>query len=153
MKKALLAALLGMVLVVPLAYAYTPPGNVLKATATVTCAGSPCTGAAPNATTDGATLAQMRSISIRLCADSGQTLSGGGTLDVYAMDEADGLWSLVPELEITIDASVASDRCAIVLSDRDTPLGWGRVSVVPNAVTLSSGNLTISYYRRAKALP
>lgn len=135
------------------AEAQTPTGNILRTTGSVTCAGSPCTGSAPNATTDGATLAQLRAMSIRLCADSGQTLSGAGTLDVYSMDEADSIWSIVPDLEITLDAKVNGKRCAVVLSDRETPLGTNRVAVVPNAVTLSGGNLTIIYARRTKALP
>jgi hypothetical protein len=44
-------------------------------------------------------------------------------------------------------------RSAVVLSDRETPLGTNRVAIVPNAVTLSGGNLTITYARRTKALP
>lgn len=135
------------------AYSQTPPGNVLRATKVVSCASSPCSGAAPSADTDGASLAQMRAIAIRLCADSGETLSGGGGLYVYSMDEVDELWSIVPELELTIDASAASKRCSIVLSDKEIPLGTGRTAVVPNAVTLSGGDLTITYLRRTKALP
>lgn len=134
-------------------YSQTPPGNVLRATKVVSCVGSPCTGSAPSANTDGATLAQMRAIAIRLCAASGQTLSGAGTLEVYFMDEVDELWSIVPELELTVDASAASKRCTMVLSDREMPLGTGRVAVVPSAVTLSGGDLTITYMRRTKALP
>ena len=153
MKRALLILSAALLALSAVAYAQTPPGNAIRATKTVTCAGSPCSGSAPSANTDGASIAQMRAIAIRLCADSGQTLSGAGGLYVYSMDEVDELWSIVPELEITVDASVASKRCAIILSDRDMPMGTGRTAVVPNAVTLSGGNLTIQYLRRTKALP
>lgn len=153
MKRVLLSVALATLVSAPAAYAQTPPGNVIRATKTVTCGGSPCSGSAPSANTDGASLAQMRAISIRLCADSGEILSGGGSLYVYSMDEVDELWSIVPELELTVDASAASKRCTIILSDREIPLGTGRVAVVPNAVTLSGGDLTIMYLRRTKALP
>lgn len=153
MKRALLALAAALAVLSVVAYAQTPPGNVLRATKVVTCAGSPCTGSAPSANTDGATLAQMRAIAIRLCADSGETLSGAGALEVYSMDEVDEIWSIVPELELTVDASAASKRCTIVLSDREMPLGTGRVAVVPSAVTLSGGNITLTYMRRTKALP
>jgi hypothetical protein len=153
MKRALLFLAACMLVLVPVAHAATPPGNIFRLAETVTCAGSPCSGTAPNDNADGADISQMRAITIRLCAASGQTLSGAGTLDVYAMDETDELWSLVPELEITVDPALASDRCGIVLSDRDIPIGWGRVAAVPNGVTLSSGNLTVTYVRRVKEQP
>ena len=153
MKHALLFLAGTIVALSAVAYAQTPPGNVIRATKTVSCAGSPCSGSAPSANTDGASLAQMRAIAIRLCAASGQTLSGAGTLEVYSMDELDELWSIVPELELSVDASAASKRCTIVLSDREMPLGTGRVAVVPSAVTLSGGDLTVTYLRRTKALP
>lgn len=143
-----------LVIVLPaLAVAQTPTGNVLRASITTTCAGSPCSGTAPSADTDGFPVSQRRALALRLCAASGQSLSGGGALDVYSGDEDDGLWSLNPALAITVPASAAGKRCVIVLSDTEVLVGFGRVAVVPNAVPLSGGNLTLKYITRVKVLP
>lgn len=136
------------------AEAQTPPGNVLRATVTTSCSGSPCSGSAPSASTDGRSIAQARSISVRLCAASGQTLSGGGTLDVYGWDEDDELWAVSPSLAITVPASASGARCAIVMADAEVLVAFGRVAVVPNAVTISGGaSLGVKIYVRVKVQP
>ena len=155
MKRAVLPVVaVAMLALASAVYAYTPPGNVLRATLSTECASSPCSGTAPSADTDGRSIAQSRSVSIRLCAASGQTLSGGGTLDVYAWDEDDELWAISPELAITVPAAASGQRCAIVMTDAEVLLGFGRVAVVPNAVTFSGGSsLAVKYYVRVKEQP
>jgi hypothetical protein len=138
-----------------IAVAQTPTGNVFRLPEqTTTCVGSPCSGAAPSGATDGRNIAQARAISVRLCAASGQTLSGAGTLDVYLYDEDDGLWSLAPLSEIEVPADCASKRCCEVLEDRDVLVGFGRVAVVPNAVTVSAATtLSVKIKIRVKEQP
>lgn len=137
------------------AMAQTPAGNVFRIPEqTTSCAASPCSGSAPSASTDGRNVAQGRAISVRLCAASGQTLSGAGTLDVYAYDEDDGLWSLNPALAITMPASASGRRCIMVLDDREVLVGFGRVAIVPNAVTISAATtLSVKIYVRVKEQP
>jgi hypothetical protein len=137
-----------------LAHAATPPGNVFRGTITTACGGSPCSGSAPTLSTDGRDIAQARSITVRLCAASGQTLSGAGALDVYAWDEDDELWALSPTLAITVPAAAAGDRCAVVMADAEVLVGFGRVTAVPNAVTISGGaSLAVKIYVRVKEQP
>lgn len=136
------------------AMAQTAPGTVLRNPSFITtCGGSPCTGTAPTLTTDGRTLVNGSGVRVRLCADSGQTLSGAGTLDVYFFDEDDSLWALVPSLAITVPAGASGDRCVVVLADHATTVPTGRVGVVPNAVTLSAGNLSVKVYVTVKKAP
>lgn len=144
----------GMRLVSSTAHAQTAPGVVLRNPSfPTTCGGSPCTGAAPTLATDGRTLVNGSGVKVRLCADSGQTLSGAGTLDVYFFDEDDSLWALVPSLAITVPAAASGDRCVVVLTDAVTTVPTGRVAVVPNAVTLSGGNLNVKIYVTVKKAP
>lgn len=141
-------------LVVPVSSAQTAPGTVLRNPSfSTTCGASPCTGSAPTLSTDGRTLVNGSGVKVRLCADSGETLSGAGTMDVYAYDEDDGLWALVPSLALTIPAAASGARCVYVLEDRATTVPTGRVAIVPNAATLSGGNLSVKIYVTVKKAP
>jgi hypothetical protein len=154
MKRVALALTFAMLALTPDANAQTPPGNVLRATIPTACGGSPCSGTAPTTSADGRSIAQSRSISVRLCAALGQTLSGGGTLDVYAWDEDDELWALSPSLAVTVPAAASGVRCAFVMADAEVLVGFGRVAVVPNAVTFSGGaTIAVKIYVRVKEQP
>lgn len=123
----------------------TLPGKVRRVAMTTTCGGSPCSGAAPSAASDGVSLQFATGLRLRLCADSGQTLSGAGAIAVYVRDETDGLWTRVPALDKTVPASASGLRC-IGWDENAVQLPYGSVVYIPAGVTESGGNLTVSHY-------
>jgi hypothetical protein len=106
-----------------------------------TCSGSG-TCDVPSAATDGINLDAVASVSIVVCAASGQTISSG-TVTLYYYDAAVGLWAKSPQT-FTPSASV---RCAVL--EGDSP-GHGIPVITPRGrmapkldVTLSSGSATV----------
>jgi len=77
-----------------------------------------------------------------VCAESGQTLSGSGTLDAYVWDHSLGLWIPNNDLNLTVDEAVA--RCQ-AFPDGETRARVGRVMYIANNVTVSGGtNVVVS---------
>lgn len=85
---------------------------------------------------------------ISLCAASGQTLSGAGTLDAYYYDPAAALWMRDPDLDLAVSVTATSCagsacRCQ-VWPDYDIPANKaGYVLFATHGVTVSSGTLTV----------
>jgi hypothetical protein len=134
------------------AEAQTLPGRTRAVTGTTVCASTTCSGTAPTNgdATVGVSLQQGYALRYRLCAPTGQTLSGAGTLDVYVYDENDGIWALVPGLAKTVPTSASGKQC-IGFEEAENGVPFGRVLLVPNAVTLSStGILSIKHYVATK---
>lgn len=106
------------------------------------------TGSVPTATTTGWFALDRRFTFIRayVCAGSGQTLSGAGTLQAYWRFEKNDGTKLVmrnPSLDLTVSVTATSCtgsacRCQ-VFTDRRTG-GVGSLFYVPSGVTLSSGS-------------
>src|SRR5512134_3082044 len=113
--------------------AQTLGGIVRRVAATTSCGSTTCSGSAPTGSTDGASLQQATAIRVRLCAASGQTLSGAGTLAVYVRDETDGLWARVAALDKTVPASASGLRC-IGWDEGINGVPYGSVAYVPASV-------------------
>lgn len=127
------------------AEAQTLPGRVRRFPATTTCGSTTCSGTAPSAASDGVSLQAATGLRLRLCADSGQTLSGAGTLSAYVRDETDGLWTRVPALDKTVPGGASGLRC-VGWDENSVLLPYGATVYIPASVTVSGGNLTVSHY-------
>lgn len=106
---------------------------------TLTCTTG--SGSAPTADTDGVALGPIgQGFAVIVSADSGQTLSGAGTLLAYVYSGAVGRWIRCADLDITVGTSGVRDLTfnAIWVAGRK-----GRVAFVPSSVTVSSGGVTV----------
>jgi hypothetical protein len=101
------------------------------------------TRAAPTTdSTDGVNCADVTALVVVLEADSGQTLSGSGTVDCYIYDDNWAAWVLVPGAALTVPASAASKR-RIAFPVSEVPSSRGRILYATNTVATSSGNVTV----------
>lgn len=115
-----------------------PDDTVRSSKFVCTQAGVTCD--APTAATDGALLSGSTGVVVTVCAASGQTLSGAGTLLAYVYNPIAGLWARVPDLDLT--TTTASVRC-LAFPGIFVAVPAGRIAYVPSSVTASSNNLTI----------
>ena len=100
------------------------------------------------AATDGLLLDRATAWDVIVEADSGQTLSGAGTLRAYVYDAGAAGWARAPDFDITVPAGVASARRYYPLAGspgKGVPVlaSQGRIGYAPNGVTISSGGVTI----------
>jgi len=100
------------------------------------------------AATDGASLRSASGWDVYVEADSGQTLSGAGTLQAYWYSDNQARWMRAPDFDITIPAAAASNRGYYALAGspgKGIPVlvQSGRIGYAPNGVTVSSGGVTI----------
>jgi hypothetical protein len=106
-------------------------------------------GTDPSSASDGMSLlaaggSPIRHFWVNLCAASGQTLSGAGTLRAWVYNSRRALWMRNPDLDLAVGSAVAGKRCRAwvdlqvgVKSDR-------RLHFVSDGVTVSSGDVTIT---------
>lgn len=80
-----------------------------------------------------------KGVTLFICADSGQTLSGSGTVKVYLYNPAAALWGETPDLALS--PTVASARCQ-GFSGIWSVVNSGRLAAVPVSVGVSSGGFT-----------
>lgn len=116
----------------------------------VCAAGTTCD--APSDATKGMNLEGVFRIAVQVCADSGQTITDGDGLAVYWYDGRSGLWGK-SGLSLTVGIGA---RCAWAEGDSPGhgipvlvsggPASSARVAVVPTAMTVSSGGLTVWIY-------
>jgi hypothetical protein len=137
MRKILTLILLAPSMAFAAAATWTNPSGT---TAVAVCAQAGVTCDAPTLATQGLSLDNVQGYSVTACAASSQTLSGAGTLTAYVYDDAVGLWSRIPELDLTV--GTATIRCITFLGV------WaaaprGRVAYVPTTVTASSNSVTV----------
>lgn len=125
------------------------PAAAGDATITATCSASSCTGTAFASLTasDGAFLGDMRSFRITICVDSGQTLSGGGTLEIGYLsplqtynNSGTAVWSQNKSLTLNVTSTA---RCE-TFPDQRVWAERGRLYVRANAVTASAGATTLT---------
>lgn len=126
------------------------PAHAGDTTITPTCTAGTCTDAALSTlgVTSGAFLGDMRSFRITVCAASGQTLSGAGTLEIGYMSPlatytggAGAVWSLNKGLTLTVTSTLQCET----FPDQRVLVERGRLYVRANGVTVSGGaSLTIS---------
>lgn len=100
------------------------------------------------AATDGASLRSASGWDVYVEADSGQTLSGAGTLQAYWYSDNQARWMRAPDFDITIPAGAASNRGYYPLAGspgKGIPVivQSGRIGYAPSGVTVSSGGVTI----------
>jgi hypothetical protein len=114
----------------------------------------PTTRAAPSATPvdgtvgSGMKLPSVTGAFVSLCAASGQTLSGAGSLAAYYYDPAAALWMRDPDLDLDVDLTATSCggspcRCR-VWPDFPVPANKaGYVLFATDGITVSGGTLTV----------
>jgi len=100
------------------------------------------------AATDGLLLDRLTGWDVLVQADSGQTLSGAGTLQAWVYDPIQLVWARAPDYDISVPASLASIRNFYPLAGspgKGVPViaSQGRIGYTPNGVTISSGGVTI----------
>lgn len=83
---------------------------------------------------------------VTVCAESGQTLSGAGTLSIYMLDELSGLVTRNPGLDMSVTAS--GNRCQtfpdlVVAGSR----GDGWMIAAATGITVSGGTTVTVRYR------
>jgi hypothetical protein len=97
---------------------------------------------APTLATEGMPLINVSAVAVIAAADSGQTLSGAGTLRVYLYDPGVGAW--VRCLDCGEPAvSLSSVRYQAFAPFQALVKRGGRIALVPVGVTVSSGGVTI----------
>lgn len=97
---------------------------------------------APSAGTDGMALVSVAGFSVTLEADSGQTLSGAGTLTCFKWSDQIAGWSRYSDGDITVPAAIASNRrYGGVPFQVQAPRG--RIAFIANGVTVSAGGCTV----------
>lgn len=115
---------------------------------------APLTRAAPSAApVDGTVGSGMKLNSIvggwiELCAASGQTLSGAGTLDAYYYDLAAALWFRNPLLDLAVSVTATSCagspcRCQIFPDLPVAAVKGGYILYATNGVTVSGGTTVV----------
>lgn len=134
-----------LVLLPSLAYSAAPTYADTGNGVSVTCASGTCDAPVEaSSTTDGLPLSRSfssaKGITVTACADSGQTLSGAGTLTAYGRDPSVALWAALPDLNLTVTSSAR--RCQ-TFSGFVVTLPIGRVTWVPTGVTVSGGGVTV----------
>ena len=137
MRKILTLILLAPSLAYAAAATWTNPSGT---TAVAVCAQAGVTCDAPTLATQGISLDNVQGFSVTACAASSQTLSGAGTLRAYVYDDAVGLWSRLPDLDLT--QSTATVRC-VTWAGIWAAAPRGRVAYVPDTVTASSNSVTV----------
>ncbi len=97
------------------------------------------TRAAPTTSTaDGVPLDTLDALTLIVQADSGATLSGGGTLDAYVYDSYPAIWVRCPELDVTSISSAvrqASYNFLVAGSKPGSRVMWKCTSVTASAGT------------------
>lgn len=104
------------------------------------------TQSAPTLVTEGLDLNDVEGFRVTVCAASGQTLSGAGSMQAYLWDNDLGLWARNPDLDFNVTATT---RCQ-VSPDFQVMVAAGRVYFAATGVTVSSGTLTVQHKAWAK---
>lgn len=102
------------------------------------------TDSAPSLSTDGLNVSGMRSFSVTVECDAGQSFaSSAGQFDVWWFDTFVGAWSLIPDAHQQVPPEAAGARRFTMSVDVSNPRG--RIAFIPNGLSVTSGGLT-QYY-------
>lgn len=84
---------------------------------------------------------RLNGFAVTLAADSGQTLSGAGSLLGYVYVPSLGAWSRCPDLDLAVSVSAVRSQ---TWAAPEVMVGQpgSRVAFVPSGVTFSAGGLT-----------
>jgi hypothetical protein len=99
-------------------------------------------GLVPTLITQGLNLADCVGFRVILSAESGKTLSGAGSIQIYCYDSTLAEWVRNPDLDLTVTSSHASVR-RVAFPDQAVFVPWGRVYGVPVGITQSGGGTTV----------
>lgn len=95
------------------------------------------TGGAPTLGNVGMGLDGVEGYRVSVCAESGQTLSGTGTLRAYGYHSDAGLWMRVPAIDLTVSASGV--RCMMFPDIKPGVNSNHRVYFATDTVAISGG--------------
>lgn len=101
------------------------------------------TRTAPSTSTDGVPLDDLSGVTIAIEANSGQTLSGSGTIRCYLYDTLVGAWFRVPECDLSVSTSGVRRLGFATLAAAGRT--GARVDFVTDTVTVSSGTTARVY--------
>jgi hypothetical protein len=123
-----------------------------KAVCTTGTESPPADGLTPAEGT-GATFSDAMGYHVVVEADSGQTLSGAGSLRAYVWNPFSGVWGRTPNLDL---ATTTAGVRGLALGNLAVFAPRGRIAFVPNGVTFSAGGLTVyinvSFYEDGRAV-
>ena len=106
-----------------------------------TTAGVTCD--APTLVTEGVSLSGVGGVTVTVCAASGQTLSGAGTLTAYVWNEATSTWANAPDYNLTVTGTTVRCQNFAPFWVADT---HGRIAWVTTTVTASSNDVTVNVF-------
>lgn len=110
-----------------------------------TCSSNVCTRSVPSASTEGLKLEDIMSWRLQVCAPSGNTLAGTGTLELWLLDPVTSLWGPMKAKHLSVTESSA--RCQTFPVELNGMAGAGvRVIYRANEVGISgaTGSLIVS---------
>lgn len=87
-------------------------------------------------------LQSVAGFTVTLEADSGQTLSGAGTLAAYTWQDTIAGWARLSDVDITVPAAVAGNRRYGSVSFQ-VQAPRGRIAFITSGITVSGGSLTV----------
>ena len=99
------------------------------------------TGSAPTLADDGIAIDVATGFSVFAEADSGQTLTGTGSLFCYVYDRVFAAWIRAPALDMTI--SNVSGQRRLAFPSLEVFARRGRIVYITNALAVSSGSVTV----------
>lgn len=105
----------------------------------ITCASGTCD--APTLVTQFANMMNWTGFSVEVVADSGQTLSGAGTIKCYTWNVGT---SNLPSFQQDISLSVSTSSVrSVTLQGVFVASATGYITCIPSSVTVSSGGVTL----------
>lgn len=97
---------------------------------------------APTVASEGMSLQSVAGFKVVLEADSGQTLSGAGSLACFTWDDSIAGWARLSDADITVPAAITSNRRYGAVSFQ-VQAPRGRIAFIASSVTVSAGGLTL----------
>jgi len=101
------------------------------------CSAGVCTRSDPTLATEGMSLASVSGYRLKICAVSGQTLTGAGTMKAWAYDADEGVWTRAKDLDQAVTES--TKRCQS-FPDFLSGTQRDRVLFAASGVTVSGGS-------------
>lgn len=136
-------ALLILLLFSSLAAAQDPTGSVRRwSEAQALTRAAPTASCLAASSPEGMDWRNVRGFYVRVEADTGQTLSGAGSLRAYRYDFSGAAWVRVAELDLAVPAGASGLR-RYAFGDRATYVRTGCVLYAADGVTVSAGTVTV----------
>lgn len=94
----------------------------------------------PTLASEGSQLSGVKGFVVTVHADSGQTLTGVGTLKCYLYNPFIQLWAPCPDLDLSVTSSAVRSQAFV---GNQVVVGKGRIAYICSGVTPSSGGTRI----------